>query len=224
MGEVATTGTELRTPAERVDTRDHLIEAGLVEFAANGFDGASTRAIATRAGAHQPQINYYFDSKGELWRHCLLRLLTELDQAIAEHIAGTDPDDEPGRFAAMVRGLVNFAARRPELNRIMMHEGTAPSDRLNWLVAEHLGWRYRDMASRWKRLTELGLAAPLPAEVLYHLVVGAASLLYANAPEARLHGIDVDAPSTVAAHADGLVEMLLPNQSPSPENEPHGHR
>ncbi|MCP3854227.1 MAG: helix-turn-helix transcriptional regulator, partial [Actinomycetia bacterium] len=61
------------------------MEAALVEFAANGFDGASTRAIASRAGAHQPQINYHFESKDELWRLCLERLLGELDVVIAEH-------------------------------------------------------------------------------------------------------------------------------------------
>ncbi|NBR91752.1 MAG: TetR/AcrR family transcriptional regulator, partial [Rhodobacteraceae bacterium] len=38
------------------------------EFARNGFAGASTRAIAIRAGAHQPQINYHFSSKEALWR------------------------------------------------------------------------------------------------------------------------------------------------------------
>ena len=193
------------------DTRDRLIEAALVEFAATGFDGASTRAIASRAGAHQPQINYHFESKDELWRLCLERLLGELDDAIAEHVAGIDPADEPLMFAAIVRGLVVFASRRPELNRIMMHEGTAPSDRLNWLVANHLRWRQRDLHRRWTALTQQDLAAPLPSEVLYHVVIGSASLLYANAPEARLLDIDPDSPATVTAHADGLIAMLLPN-------------
>ncbi|MEZ5226595.1 MAG: helix-turn-helix domain-containing protein [Acidimicrobiales bacterium] len=42
--------------------RRALVEAALHEFAAHGFDAASTRAIATRAGTHQPQINYHFES------------------------------------------------------------------------------------------------------------------------------------------------------------------
>ena len=45
-----------------------LLDAALVEFAAHGFAGASTRAIAERAGAHQPQINYHFSSKEALWQ------------------------------------------------------------------------------------------------------------------------------------------------------------
>lgn len=193
-------------------TRDRLIEAALIEFAADGFDGASTRAIATRAGAHQPQINYHFESKVELWRQCLERLMSELDDAVADHVDGVDPSEETAMFSGIVRALVVFAARRPELNRIMMHEGTAPGERLDWLVENHLAWRQRDLARRWSRLTEAGVAASLPVNVLYHLLIGAASLLYANAPEARLLGLDPDTPAAVAEHADGLVSMLLPGR------------
>ncbi len=49
-------------------TRRRLVEAALVEFAAHGYEGASTRVIAERAGVHQPLINYHFRSKADLWR------------------------------------------------------------------------------------------------------------------------------------------------------------
>ncbi len=189
--------------------RGRLIEAALSEFAAHGFDGASTRAIARRAEAHQPQINYHFESKDELWRACLEQLMGELDAVIGEHTAGLDQTDDRALFAAVVRSLVVFAARRPELNRIMMHEGTAPGPRLDWLVANHLKRRHRDLALRWKRLTRSGDAAALSADILFHVLIGAASLLYANAPEARLLGVDPDDPAVVDAHAEALVSMLL---------------
>ena len=193
------------------DVRHRLIEAALSEFAAHGFDGASTRAIATRAGAHQPQINYHFESKDELWRVALDQLLGELDTTMEEYTAGIDRADPTAMFAAIVRGLVVFASRRPELNRIMMHEGTAPSSRLSWLVTNHLEWRFEDLRRRWQTLAAEGIAAPLSADILYHVLIGASSLLYANAPEARLLGIDPDTPSVVEAHADSLIAMLLPN-------------
>jgi len=55
-----------RRQARADATRTALLDAALVEFAANGFEGASTRTIAERAGTHQPQINYHFDSKEAL--------------------------------------------------------------------------------------------------------------------------------------------------------------
>ena len=161
-------------------------------------------------GPINPQINYHFGSKHELWRQCLERLLTELDDTIAAHVQGISRPDEPAVLAGIVRALVTFASRRPELNRIMMHEGTAPSDRLAWLVDTHLAWRQRDLARRWNRLRDAGVAAPVPVNVVHHLLIGAASLLYANAPEARLLGLEPDASTTVTGHANGLVSMLLP--------------
>src|SRR3978361_1809092 len=61
------TPTKVRLPRSRTDIGEALLESALVEFGAKGFDGASTRAIASRVQAHQPQINYHFESKSALW-------------------------------------------------------------------------------------------------------------------------------------------------------------
>jgi AcrR family transcriptional regulator len=190
--------------------RSRLVQAALVEFAAHGFDGASTRAIAARADAHQPQINYHFESKDALWRAGLEQLLTELDVEIAARTAGVAPDDPRARFEAVIRGMVHFAAAHPALSRIMMHEATAPSPRLAWLVETHLEGRYRALLDLWATLTERGDAAPVPPDLLYHVLIGAASLVHANAPEMRLlTGQDPSSPRIVQAHADALVALFL---------------
>lgn len=216
-----TAGT-VNTPAkgrQRVNrgseaVRARLVESALTEFAARGFDGASTRSIASRAQAHQPQINYHFESKDELWRACLELLLAELDAAVTERTQKVDSDDPRGTFEAIIRGLVTFASRRPELNRIMMHEGTEPSERLSWLVTNHLQWRFDVLRNRWEELTATATVAPLRGDLLYHVLIGAASLLYANAPEARLLGVRPNDDSAVAAHADALVAMFLGTSGP----------
>jgi hypothetical protein len=55
---------KVRHRRPRADIREELLKSALVEFGAKGFDGASTRAIAARIQARQPQINYHFESKG----------------------------------------------------------------------------------------------------------------------------------------------------------------
>ena len=45
--------------------------------------------------------------------------------------------------------------------------------------------------------------------VLYYSLVGAASLAYVNAPEARLLGHDTQSASFIDAHADALVTLFL---------------
>ncbi|MEZ5140012.1 MAG: TetR/AcrR family transcriptional regulator [Acidimicrobiales bacterium] len=91
---------------------DQLLDAALVEFAAHGYAGASTRAIAERAGAHQPQINYHFTSKEALWQAAVDRLFAELGAEL-----GATPEvlgeDLLGRFASFVRAFVGFSARAP---------------------------------------------------------------------------------------------------------------
>lgn len=193
------------------DLRDALIAAAMVEFSQHGFEGASTRAIAQRAGAHQPQINYHFDSKDALWRAVVERLLGELDALIAEATPADAASDPVGIMAAVIRSLVRFAALRPELNRIMIHEGTSPSERLEWLVESQVTQRADALTALWDDLIERGEAAPVPTHLVYHLLIGASALLHANAPEYRLlFDGEPSSDEVVEAHADALVAMFLP--------------
>ncbi|MDW3220497.1 MAG: TetR family transcriptional regulator [Acidimicrobiales bacterium] len=187
--------------------RRRLLEAAIIEFADHGFEGASTRAIAKRAGAHQPQINYHFESKDALWRAAMDMLLEEVDAFI------TRPDDATDIRSAMetlIRGLVHFAAARPEMHRIMIKEASSPGERLTWLVDTHVRPRYDAFRAGWDALVESGHAGPVPPELAYHLIVGAASLLHANAPEAEaLIGVQASDPATVEAHADAMVGLFI---------------
>jgi TetR/AcrR family transcriptional regulator, regulator of cefoperazone and chloramphenicol sensitivity len=57
------------------ETRLRIIEAAIELFGEHGFDGASTRDIAARAGVNAPALQYYFENKEGVFRAC------------AEHIA-----------------------------------------------------------------------------------------------------------------------------------------
>lgn len=188
--------------------RRALVEAAIDEFSTNGFSGASTRRIAEAAGAHQSQIKYHFETKDELWRRCVDRLLHELDATIA---ANLDPSstDTTATVEATIRGLVHFMAGRPQLNRIMAHEATSRTDRLTWLVDTHLARRHAALTEAWSELADRGLVAPIDPDLLYHTVIGAAALLYSNAPEAVLLGIEPADPDVIERHADTLVALFL---------------
>lgn len=54
-------------PKQSADLRDRILDAAEFVFAEEGFAGASTRDIATRAGVNQALIRYYFGSKEELF-------------------------------------------------------------------------------------------------------------------------------------------------------------
>jgi TetR/AcrR family transcriptional regulator len=80
---------------------------------------------------------------------------------------------------------VRFAAAHPELNQIMVHEGTEDSDRLRWMVERHVRAMYDAISASWQPLREAGIAAPLDPAMVHYVIVGAASMPYVNAPEAR---------------------------------------
>jgi TetR/AcrR family transcriptional regulator len=210
---------EVRPRRARADIRDALLESALVEFGAKGFDGASTRAIARRVEAHQPQINYHFESKAALWEAAvdhLFRLLGEaLDGVLPEELAGFDASQVAVAFADGIRRFVRFAAAHPELNQIMVHEGTSASDRLTWMTETHVKPFFEGIQPAWQMLRDAAIAAPIDNEILYYVLVGAASLPYVNAPEVRLlTGRDPRDPTWTGAHADGLVAILLPGLDP----------
>lgn len=197
----------------RQDLRLLLIQAALAEFAEHGFEGASTRSIAKRADAHQPQINYHFESKEALWEAAVDFLFAEMFDAVRP-VMPSEPSAGDGiaeQFAEGVRQFVYFAAKYPELNRIMLHEATSDGERLRWLVDRHVRAVYDVVRDYWLLLTEAGIAAPIDATFIHHFIVGAASLPFVNAPEARmLAGVDPMDPVWVRRHADGLVATLLP--------------
>jgi AcrR family transcriptional regulator len=198
----------------RADIRERLLESALIEFGAKGFDGASTRSIAQRVEAHQPQINYHFDSKAALWTAAVDHLFGLLGDALADlALPGGEDDPEAlaSAFAEAVRRFVRFAAAHPELNRIMVHEATEDSDRLRWMVERHVRPLYDALRATWQRLRDAGIAAPIDAAMVHYVIVGAASLPFVNAPEARLlTGVEPTDPAWVDAHADGLVATLMP--------------
>jgi len=203
-----------RRQARSEATRTALLDAALHEFAAHGFEGASTRSIATRAGTHQPQINYHFDSKEALWLAAVEHLFTRLDEAMQRHLPngidqGFGPDVTRTTFAAGVRSFVRAVAELPELNRIMVQEATIGSDRLSMIVEQHTRQRYQQLAGSWRTLRDRGEVADLDETVVYYSLIGAASLPYVNAPEARLLGLDTTTDVFVEAHADALVTLFL---------------
>ncbi|WP_249674039.1 CerR family C-terminal domain-containing protein [Pseudomonas abieticivorans] len=65
------------------DTRVRIIEAALGLFAERGFEGASTRDIATAAGVNAPALQYYFDNKEGVYVACVEHILTRIWDQLA---------------------------------------------------------------------------------------------------------------------------------------------
>ena len=66
--------TERKTAEER---REAVLDAAMEEFAHRGLDGASTEAIAAKAGISQPYVFRLFGTKKELFKAVVARCFRE---------------------------------------------------------------------------------------------------------------------------------------------------
>ena len=118
-----------------------ILEAAAAEFAAHGFEGASTRSIAESAGVFQAQLGYHVGNKEELWRATVdwlfMRLRAALEKGLADRM-DLPIDDPEAVLADIIRRHVQHAARHPELSRIMSVEASVSSDRTKYLLDTHV--------------------------------------------------------------------------------------
>lgn len=199
-----------KTRSEQRDaTRERIVEAALEAFAEKGFRGASTRDIAERARTNQGLITYHFRSKDELWRAAADRIFTMLQKSLAERLSSLASGDPRERAREAIRAYVRFVAAHPELFRLMVDEGKNEAGRMEWLVDTHLKPRFDDFVRRGA-----GRAAGVDASLLphvYYVMAGAASLIFAVAPECRrLTGLDPETEAAIETHAELVARLILP--------------
>jgi AcrR family transcriptional regulator len=123
-GEQAATKRRGRRPAG-ADTRSALVAAARAVFAEQGYDGATVRSIATRAGVDAAMVNHWFGGKEGLFAEAILDLPIKPKDILA--VLSEGPVDDLGRrivgtfltvwddtggehFAALVRSVTGHEA------------------------------------------------------------------------------------------------------------------
>ncbi len=188
-------------------TRRRIVDAAVGAFSELGFYGASTRAIAARAGANQGLITYHFRSKDELWKAAAEQIFSQLASALRPALDETGGAREQAREA--IRRYVRFAAAHPELFRFMVEEGKGGDDRMQWLVDTHM----KPLYLGFQQLQGEYLPDTDPALMphVHYALAGAASLIFAVAPECiRLTGMDPTKRKAIDAHAEFVSRLFVP--------------
>ncbi len=190
------------------ETREAIVRAALEAFAEMGFDGASTREIATRAGVNHGLIPYYFGGKEKLWQAAVDQVFEEMEKGLAALLQDPSIADDRERVRRMIRDHVYFAARRPEFVRLMHDEGKRRGPRMRWMVDRHVKPLYEAITSLLARARGTH-TLDVPPVHLFYILVGAAGVIFHQAEECtRLSGIHPFDPKVVEDHARA-VELLL---------------
>ena len=102
-----------------------IIDKAVLEFAEKGYKGAGVSAIAKNAGVSVGVIYKYYADKEELFRACINKSITYLDEALSN--AGRAGADLPEMIRALVKQTLIACRERPEYFR-MYHQITTGDD------------------------------------------------------------------------------------------------
>ena len=197
--------------ADDASTHERILEAALECFSEQGFDGATTREIARRAGVNLGLIQYYFEGKEALWRSAVSRAFAELVEGNAEALREAGGFDDRERMRRLVRRYVRWIGRHPEFVRMMHDEGRRESPRMRWLVDEHVRALHETTSAALRSGQEQGFVpSGIDPVHLHYILIGAMTLVFHQAPECRhLTGRDPSEEAFIEAHADAVTRLFL---------------
>ena len=164
-------------PAIRKENERALLEAAEQIFAEQGYSGATTAAIARRAGVPKANLHYYFATKEGLYRAVVERVLTAWLAAAAPFDASDDPVEA---LASYIGAKMDLARAMPLASRIwsaeIMRGAPMIQDFLDTTLTDWVASREQAV----KRWIAAGRLKPIEPKVLFYMI-WATTQQYANA-------------------------------------------
>lgn len=160
----------------RLRNEARILEAAEEAFAAAGFSGARTAAIARRAGVPKANLHYYFGTKEGLYRRVLENVL-DVWLGMGDSIRpGADP---AAALAAYVAAKVEHSRSRPQASKVFANEMLHGAPRLQGYLRRELKRWVEAKAGVIDGWVAAGLMAPIPARHLF-FVIWAMTQTYAD--------------------------------------------
>lgn len=201
-----------KRPASDPSSRDRLLEAGRVEFAARGFAGAKIDRIAARARLNKAMLYYHFASKAALYQHILLGLFREVADAVeAARAAGGAPETQLRRF---VNAIARDGVGRPDFPPLWLREMADGGRHLDAAVVAEMRRVVATLAAILHDGHEAGQFREAHPFITHLGIVGPLLLFAASAPArgrlAKLGRLPVDVPHDVlVAHVQNATLAAL---------------
>jgi TetR/AcrR family transcriptional regulator len=201
-------------------TAERILEAALVCFSRDGYEGATMRDIAAQAKVPLGLLRYHFGGKLKLWQASVDRAVRDIRGGLDEPIETAS--SEGGDLSALrsaIRSHVTYVGQHPEFVRLMLDEGKRRGPRMRWIVDRHVKPIFALLTPAIAHLQGLGrLPSDIePAHFVYCLI-GAIDLIFHQAEECRrVTGIDPTDSAAIESHARAVEYLLLgapSNRSP----------
>lgn len=197
--------------ASKADGKERILLAALTEFAAKGFDGASTTAIARRSGVTQPLIHYHFGSKEGVWRATVDDLFARLGREFQAAVLANPPGQGNARatFLALIREFVRFCGKYPQFPRLLYLELPVESARSAWLLGTWVRPMVTQIIALHSQFADHSGMKDLPVGHLMAILTGAAATPFALGTFMQdAYGMDPSSEKMIEQHAETLASLL----------------
>src|SRR5690606_28627707 len=191
-----------------VPSNAELLDAALVAFAEQGYEGTSVRRLARELGVHHNHIPQRFGSKERLWYaavdHGFGIVYRDLMQAFGEPFP-----DELSRLRAMVVRFIEINADRPALLRIVNSAAVTGGPRLEYLFTSYIEPVRRYGSRVLSKLEARGEVTTSSAGILYFLMASGAGgpIVFPGLAERLGVGLDPSDPDAVHRLAVETVDV-----------------
>lgn len=144
-------------------SREKLLIAAIELFGKRGYDGVSTREIASQAGVNIAGIVYNFGGKEDLYRACVKHIADTVRAGLVDHALSASPqlqiatpESAAAALHSIVAALVRFLLATPRLDqfaRIVVREQMDPSPAFETLFYDVFEPMHRRICKLWSLAT-----------------------------------------------------------------------
>ena len=199
--------------AER--TKLVIVEAALAAFADHGFEGASLRDIAQRAGVTHGLIRHHFGNKEAIFRAVVDYSVGVYEASYAEihHLVqeGAHLEDPVAVLKRNVRTFAAVSARHPEMMRLLMHEGAHPSERIDYFHQRISNFDsfYDEL---FNRAQETGALKQFNCDSYFLFLISTCGIPFGLTAVSSLYvGGNILDQAQIDAHTERIVATLFPD-------------
>lgn len=196
-----------------LNTRSAIEEAALSAFSDYGFDGATTREIAKKAGVKQQLLIYHYRTKLDLWKVVVDDLIGRFARRFNQRLEGLSGVDESTQLRLLIKEYLLFASENPELIRVIIHEGGKKTPRLVWITERHSKAMYDFMANLFRKGQEVGSVRSADPYHLIYIMLGSAVLYSQRAEYEIVTGAPLSDEVADSDYLELVVDMIMPSAS-----------
>lgn len=199
-----------RPRASAIRNRRLILDAALTVFAAQGYEGTTTRAIAQQARLQPGHLAKYFSSKEALWQSVVKEFNGKLEKILDDGVSAAN-STRPSRIARVVLPrFLRFFAVNHRLTRLMLQEFSMTSSRHDWVVREVGRPLWERLQPLFEGLESRHTQRQRNAAFRYFALLGSALVFFGSSAEVRMiAGLDPHDQATMDDYINHLVSTVL---------------